>query len=104
MSRDNDHMSEDFCLALEKVRKKCTSLQPAERRLVSGRLRYLRFGHAYAAYDRGDYRTARQRFGEMLRHCGFEFRTAFFWVLCCLPFGVIRTMRRLRQRRRANSR
>jgi glycosyltransferase involved in cell wall biosynthesis len=103
MSCDSDHMSEDFCLALEKVREKCTSLQPAERRLVDGRLRYLRFGHAYTAYDRGDYRAARRRFGEVLRRCGFEFRSALFWGLCCLPFGLTRRLRSLKHRRCANA-
>jgi glycosyltransferase involved in cell wall biosynthesis len=103
MSHNGDHMSEDCCLALEKVREKCTSLQPAERRLVDGRLRYLRFGHAYTAYDRGDYRAARRRFGELLRRCGFEFRSALFWGLCCLPFGLARRLRSLKHGRRPNA-
>jgi glycosyltransferase involved in cell wall biosynthesis len=88
MSSDEDGMGAEFCMALQKVREKCSWLAPAERDWVEHRLRHHLFNQAYRAYCRGDYREARRRFGTVLAEGGAGLRGKLYWLACCLPFGL----------------
>lgn len=96
MSNDFDVMGNDFCLALRKVLDKCVRLDDDEQSFIEERLRFHRFSQGYRAYDRGDYAEARRRFATVLRECGWEFRAAFYWCLCALPFGAAGLLRRVK--------
>ncbi len=96
MSSDHDGMCREFCTALKKVRDKCVWLAPAEREWVEQRLRHHLFSHGYHAYDRGDVAAAKDRFAEVIRECGPDFRSTAYWMLCGLPFGLPEGLRRLK--------
>ncbi|MGH7171119.1 MAG: glycosyltransferase [Gemmataceae bacterium] len=96
MSSDHDGMGREFCLALKKVRDKCNWLSAEERAWIECRLRHHLFGHAYRAYDRGDFHQARLRFAELLRECGPNLGGTGYWTLCALPFGLPSGLRRLK--------
>jgi glycosyltransferase involved in cell wall biosynthesis len=96
MSSDHDGMAQEFCLALEYVQAKCTTLGRAESAWVAERLRRWLFAHGYRAYDRGDYGLARKRFGEAIRKEGLNGKVAFYWLLSALPFGLARHLRRIK--------
>jgi glycosyltransferase involved in cell wall biosynthesis len=97
MSNDNDHMLKEFMTALKKCREKCPHLGADEQGLLRTQFRNALFGYAYWAYDRGDYASARVRFGQLLREAGFESRAALLWFACALPFGMAGKARRLKQ-------
>ena len=84
MSSDHDGMGQEFCLALEYVRAKCTGLARAESAWVAQRLRHHLFGHAYRAYDRGDYPLARQTVRQMIRQVRLR-RPGARSTGCCAP-------------------
>lgn len=87
MSNDTDGMSQEFCMALQKLNSQVV-LQPDARALRERQLRHHQFSYAYRAYDRGDYREARKRFRYLLENSGFEWRGFFYLVACSLPFGM----------------
>jgi glycosyltransferase involved in cell wall biosynthesis len=95
MSGNHDTMNLDFCLALRKILEKC-DLPEEDRRCVSAQLRHHLFGYAYRSYSRGDFRTARTRFRELLRQCGPDLRGTAYWLVCALPFGLPGVLRRLK--------
>lgn len=97
MSYDAEHMGKEFWLALKKCLEKCPELTADERELLRGRLRQAHFVYGYHAYDRGHYREARGRFASMMGDCGFEARIALLWLLCALPFGLGRGLRKIKQ-------
>lgn len=97
MSSDHDHMIGEFAQALRNTLATC-ALSADERRHVRARLRHQLFGHAYLAYDRGDFRTARGRFATLLRDTGPSPKGLAFWAACALPFGLAGRLRRLKHR------
>jgi len=98
MSSDEEGMSREFCMALQRVRTRCADLAPAERAWVADRLRHHLFGYAYRAYDRDDYSEARRRFAELIRTCGLDRQGVLHWLLSALPFGLTGSVRRLKWR------
>lgn len=97
MSSNHDRMIGEFAMALRNVLAKC-DLTPAERHDIRDRLKAQLYGHAYLAYDRGDYREARRRFASYLKAAGPEPRGLAYWVACALPFGVMGRLRRFKHR------
>jgi glycosyltransferase involved in cell wall biosynthesis len=97
MSSDHDGMCQEFCQALKKVRDRCTWLSAGERAWIEARLRHHLFAHGYHAFDRGEVKLARSRFADVLRECGPDLRSAGYWLLCALPGGVTRRLRRFKQ-------
>jgi glycosyltransferase involved in cell wall biosynthesis len=55
------------------------------------------FFYAYLAYERGEYREARTRFGTSLLENGFETRTAVYWMMSCLPNTLRQSLRGLKR-------
>jgi hypothetical protein len=97
MSTDSAHMETDFGLALEAVLKKC-DLPSEVRSHVEQRVRDQWFGFAYAAYDAGDFQTARARL-KHLQDLGLAgARERAYLALMTLPKGIARAVRRLKQR------
>jgi len=96
MSSNHERMIGEFAASLRNVLAKC-DLSADEARYIQERLAAQLYGHAYLAYDRGDYRTARGRFGDHLRANGPSLRGLAFWTACALPFGLTGRMRRLKQ-------
>jgi hypothetical protein len=96
MSGNHDAMGLDFCRALESVLRKC-ALSDDDRRYVSDQLRHHLFGHAYRAYDRGDFMEARRRFGQLLRQSGWQARAFVYWGVCAMPLNLAGGVRRLKQ-------
>lgn len=96
MSNDHDVMREEFAEALARIRRKCDYLDAADRELIERQLRYHLFGHAYAAYDRGDHVLARQRLRRLSAQCGLTPFEMFFFGLCLLPAAVARLLRRVK--------
>ncbi len=96
LSADPDRMAREFALALRDAAARRDLFTPGEYDLVRRRHRELSFYHAYLAYQRGDLGAARQRFAAALRHAGFSSKAAAYWLACCLPGGVVRSLRRLK--------
>lgn len=96
LSADPDRMAREFALAMRDAAARRDLFTPAEYALVRRRHRELSFYHGYLAYQRGDLGAARQRFAAALRHAGFGAKAAAYWLACCLPGGVVRSLRRLK--------
>ncbi|QDU18681.1 glycosyltransferase family 2 protein [Urbifossiella limnaea] len=96
LSADPDRMAREFALALRDAAARPDLFTPAEYALVKRRHRELSFYHGYVAYQRGDLGAARGRFAAALRHGGFSPKAAAYWLVCCLPGGVVRSLRRLK--------
>ena len=101
MSSNHEHMIGEFALTLRNVLAKC-DLAPEDRRHVTERLKFQLYGHAYLAYDRGDYPEARRRFAAYLRAAGPVPRALAMWSACALPFGAAGWMRKLKHRIRGS--
>jgi glycosyltransferase involved in cell wall biosynthesis len=97
MSSNQDHMIGEFAQALRNTLAKC-DLTAEERRHVRARLEHQLFGHAYLAYDCGDFRTARRRFATLLKDTGPSAKGLAFWAACALPFGLAGRLRGLKHR------
>jgi hypothetical protein len=95
MSNDHDGMSKEFCTTLKKLQA-FESLSPSLRDWVRQRLEHHLFGYAYRAYNRGDFREARRRFGDLLRTSGFRVKGSLYYLLSALPFGLAGGLRRLK--------
>jgi len=96
MSSDHDGMGAEFIRALEGVLRKCPHLPAEDRRLVERQLKHHLFGHAYAAYDRGENGVARRRFAELRRAGGLTAGSAAYEALCWLPAPVTGGLRRIK--------
>ncbi|MFO0796682.1 MAG: glycosyltransferase [Gemmataceae bacterium] len=96
LSADPDRMAREFALAMRDAAARPDLFTPAEYALVKRRHRELSFYHGYVAYQRGDFGAARGRFAAALRHAGFSPKAAAYWLACCLPGGVVRSLRRLK--------
>lgn len=88
MSSHHDRMRAEFCLALEKVLRKCGHLAPSEREWVRECLKRQSFGLAWDAYDRGETTLARVRFARCVT-LGGGAKAAAYWLACCLPVGLV---------------
>ena len=99
MSNDDDGMSREFGEALLRLTNQ-VELTPAARAIRDRQLRHHLFGYAYRAYDRGDYREARRRFGRLIRICGGDSRSLAFLAVCSAPGPLIRGTRGVIQRLR----
>lgn len=96
MSRDNDHMGEEFIRALVKAMQKAP-LAADERRMFEDEVRRHSFGWAYQAYDRGDLPAARARFGRCVRRSGPAMRPLMYLAASCLPAAALRRARACKQ-------
>lgn len=93
MSSDQEHMVGEFCAALEKA-EAIPGLPTDDRAWVAERRRTQMFYHAYIAYEAGRYAVARSRFRAAIR-AGHASRAArLLYLICHLPGGVIRRLRR----------
>ena len=82
-------------MALQKVGEQVI-LPPEARSIRDRQLRHHLFNYAYRAYDRGDYPLARQRFRQLLRSTGWEWRGVMYLLLTSLPFGMAGWLRSLK--------
>lgn len=97
LSADPDRMAREFALAMRDMAARPDLFTADEYAVVRRRHRELSFYHAYLAYQRGDLAAARGRFAAALRHTGFSPKAAGYWLACCLPGGVVRSLRRLKR-------
>lgn len=97
MSSNHEKMIGEFAVALRTVLAKC-ELTAEDRRYIRTRLAAQLYGHAYLAYDRGEYRLARRRFADYLKVAGPKPHGLAFWAACALPFGAAGMARRLKHR------
>jgi hypothetical protein len=93
-----DQMNASFASALEHVIEVGSGLSTGERRMLRRRHRDTLFSYAYQAYDRGEYREAAGRFGQLLRRYVRPGMPWLYWSLCQLPTPIIRGVRQLKQR------
>lgn len=98
MSNDHDGMQREFCLTLQKLLAPGVLGEAGDPAWIQQRLRHHLQGFAYRAYDRGDFAEARRRFAKSIRVGGLDLRSAAYWTLCALPFGMPTRLRRLKQR------
>ena len=96
VTKNTDKMVSAFIQALRNVRAKC-DLSPADRQLVSDRLRHHLFHHAYLAYDSARYPDARRRFAASVWAGDLSPRTLAYGLTCLLPGPVVSRLRRLKQ-------
>jgi glycosyltransferase involved in cell wall biosynthesis len=96
MSNDIDHMQEDSIRALESVCRR-SELDSDERAHIEGRLRELSFGWAYHAYDRGDFKAARDRLQRQTGSRGIGVREGAYLLATYLPPGLVIAMRKARR-------
>lgn len=96
LSSNHEQMIGEFAATLRCILARC-ELSAPDQAFVKQCLANQLFGHAYLAYDRGDYRTARQRFAEYLRTNGLNPRGLLLWTACCLPSPMTTGLRRLKQ-------
>lgn len=96
MSNDADGMSQEFCMALQKLTDR-VELTPDSFAVRNRQLRHHLFNFAYRAYQRGDYRTARERFRQVLSISGWEWRSFLYYAACSLPFGAAGCLRWFKQ-------
>ena len=82
LSSNKERMTNEFCKALRKTLHRCHDLAPQERALVANQLRFHLFDYGYQAYDRGDYRVAKVRFGQLMSECRISLRGVLYWALC----------------------
>jgi glycosyltransferase involved in cell wall biosynthesis len=95
MSSNHDKMVGEFCQALRNVLTKC-DLPASDRAFIKERLRHHLYNHAYLAYEAGRTAEARGRFGSYLS-AGGGWSAALYWLACCLPSGLVRRLRDLKQ-------
>jgi glycosyltransferase involved in cell wall biosynthesis len=98
LTADVDSLTRDLGRALRKCSQKCPHLDSAERKFMRQREYQHFFSYAYFAWDRGDYQTARRRFGALLAEGYLRRWVPLFWLVSCLPFGLPRRVRQLRRR------
>ncbi len=96
MTKDRERMNDGFRKALERLLED-PELRGDDRAVTIKQFRRARIYHAYSAYDRGDYQTARERYLGCLR-AGFAWMPFFYWVACQFPPTVVTRVRRLKQK------
>ena len=97
MTTNVDLMQRSYIGALEQLLLKAP-LASEDRMLVEQAVAGHMNGSAYRAYDAGDLRTARQRYGEWLRRFGFNPKIAAFWMISFGPPSLVRTLRTMKRR------
>jgi glycosyltransferase involved in cell wall biosynthesis len=97
MTNNLDGMRRAFWETLKRYQRKKTPLGPAEQRLLQQCIEDNLFSYAYHAWEQGDYRAARSRFGRLVRDHGLSFRTAGYWLFAALPFGAAGGLRRIKR-------
>jgi glycosyltransferase involved in cell wall biosynthesis len=84
MTMDLDKMIREFVDTRRRHLEHGLADEPAKR-LLKRFHKNESFFYAYLAYERGEYGTARRRFGASLLENGFDARTAAYWLMTCLP-------------------
>lgn len=97
LSSDTDRMQADSCETLKKLRSDETPEFAELRPWIDRKLSQQLFDYAYLAYDRGDYREARERYRRHLETCGWHLKPFVLWTMCSLPAGWTRRLRNLRR-------
>jgi len=97
MTVNVDLMQRSYIGALQQLLLKAP-LAADDRTLVNNALAGHMSGSAYRAYDAGDLRTARQRYGEWLRTFGFDPMIAALWMMSAGPPSLVRTLRATKRR------
>jgi glycosyltransferase involved in cell wall biosynthesis len=97
MTTNVDLMNGSYIGALQQLLLK-VQLTPEDRVLVEQTLAAQMSGWAYRAYDAGNLRTARQRYGECLRRFGFDPKIAAMWMMSSGPPALVRALRATRRR------
>ncbi len=95
---DVERMSKAWCAALLAHRRKVPNVSEESAAIRDQAIRNHLFLRAYLAYEREDYRTARQRFADALKEGGFSASAAALWAVSTLPHplpALIRKARRL---------
>jgi glycosyltransferase involved in cell wall biosynthesis len=96
LSTMSDMMEFDFINALTGILRKCT-LDEIDRKHVQHELKRHWFGWAYQAYDRGDHKVARDRFGKATKALGASPDLLAYWAATYLPPGLIAKLRSTKQ-------
>jgi glycosyltransferase involved in cell wall biosynthesis len=96
MSNDHDGMRQEFIWALEKVLAKCPHLPQEDTTLLRRQLRHHLFGHAYAAYNRGEIPLAHRRFSELRRKMGLKPVELAYLFACALPAPILARLRNIK--------
>ncbi|HXD88226.1 MAG TPA: glycosyltransferase [Urbifossiella sp.] len=98
ISNNSDRMAREFALAMRSMVRHPEMLSRHEWRFARRQYAQQAYWHAYRAYDKGDYREARRRFAAALAEGRFRMRAALFWLACCMPGPLLRSLRGLKHR------
>lgn len=98
ISMNSDRMAREFALALRSMVRHPEILSRQEWRSARKHYAQQAYWHAYRAYDKGDFREARKRFAAALAEGRFRWQSALFWLVCCLPAPLLRSLRGLKHR------
>lgn len=99
MTGDQDKMIREFVDTRRRHLEHGLADEPAKR-LLKRFHKNESFFYAYLAYERGEYTTARKRFGASLLENGFDARTLVYWLMTCLPDSLRQMLRKLNNRLR----
>lgn len=94
MTGDRDRMIREFVDTRRRHLERGLADDTA-RRLLKRFHRNESFFYAYLAYERGEYGTARKRFGANLLENGWDSRSLVYYVLTCLPNPVRKAIRKV---------
>lgn len=99
MTTDEDFMGRAWCdaMLLHREKSKSLELSDALRSDLDLAVQATLFQHAYAAYNRSDFRVARERFERLLMYYPSHSRGRLLWRFCSLPSGAISAFRTLKQ-------
>src|SRR5262249_7398036 len=90
ISKNADRMIAGSARPRPGVRQTAPDLPAEDRAVVDRQLRHQLYGHAYAAFDRGDHAEARRRFAALFQACGPDAASVALAAASRLPVGLVR--------------
>ncbi len=83
---------------LKLVRREYPGLEPAVAGIVRAEIAARSYDAGYQFFSHGDNKQARLMFQEGWKHGNRNARSVMYWIASCLPAGLVRRARRLKQR------
>jgi glycosyltransferase involved in cell wall biosynthesis len=97
-SGDREIVAESLVRALRGILSRDVPLTERQHACARGNLARRLGSWGYVAFDRGEYRAARERFAESMRYDGVRPSVLFYWGCCWLEPGLVARLRSLKQR------